>query len=189
MGSEFQTREFRFLSWELFCDFVKVAQSCPTLGHPIQSMKFSRPEYWSGEPFPSPGDLSNPGFLHCKWFLYQLSHFCGMGNKWDWILLTFVSTRSGVCWKLKRHWDTKLHEDHEKHSPFCNSFSLPAVSRLFFFFFYIDEKCIPSKDSQDSELECIGGKNVHFRGTHRLRGFFFLLFKNRGYTIHLKSVT
>ena len=26
-----------------------------------QSMKFSRPEYWSGSPFPSPGDLTNPG--------------------------------------------------------------------------------------------------------------------------------
>ena len=24
-------------------------------------MKFSRPEYWSGQPFPSPGDLPNPG--------------------------------------------------------------------------------------------------------------------------------
>ena len=27
----------------------------------IQSMEFSRPEYWSGEPFASPGDLPNPG--------------------------------------------------------------------------------------------------------------------------------
>ena len=27
----------------------------------IQSMGFSRSEYWSGEPFPSPGDLPNPG--------------------------------------------------------------------------------------------------------------------------------
>ena len=27
----------------------------------IQSMEFSRPEYWSGEPFPSTGDLPNPG--------------------------------------------------------------------------------------------------------------------------------
>ena len=27
----------------------------------IQSVEFSRPEYWSGEPFPSPGDLPNPG--------------------------------------------------------------------------------------------------------------------------------
>ena len=26
----------------------------------IQSMEFSRPEYCSGEPFPSPGDLPNP---------------------------------------------------------------------------------------------------------------------------------
>ena len=25
------------------------------------SMGFSRPEYWSGLPIPSPGDLSNPG--------------------------------------------------------------------------------------------------------------------------------
>ena len=27
----------------------------------IQSMEFSRPEYWSGQPFPSPGDLPNLG--------------------------------------------------------------------------------------------------------------------------------
>ena len=27
----------------------------------IQSMEFSRPEYWSGQPFSSPGDLSNSG--------------------------------------------------------------------------------------------------------------------------------
>ena len=26
----------------------------------IQSIEFSRPEYWSGDPFPSPGDLPNP---------------------------------------------------------------------------------------------------------------------------------
>jgi len=27
----------------------------------IQSMEFSRPDYWSRQPFPSPGDLQNPG--------------------------------------------------------------------------------------------------------------------------------
>ena len=27
----------------------------------IQSMEFSRLEYWSGQSFPSPGDLPNPG--------------------------------------------------------------------------------------------------------------------------------
>ena len=26
----------------------------------VQSMEFSRPEYWSGQPFPSPGDPPNP---------------------------------------------------------------------------------------------------------------------------------
>ena len=42
---------------------VKVAQSCPALCNPgtIQSMDFSRPEYWSGWPYPSPGDLPNSG--------------------------------------------------------------------------------------------------------------------------------
>ena len=46
---------------------VKVTQSCPTLatawtvGHQAPlSMGFSRQEYWSGSPFPSPGDLPNP---------------------------------------------------------------------------------------------------------------------------------
>ena len=43
---------------------VKVSQSCSTLCNPmdsILSMEFSRPEYWSALPFPSPGDLPNPG--------------------------------------------------------------------------------------------------------------------------------
>ena len=41
---------------------VKDTQSCLTLCDPMEeSMEFSRPEYWSGYPFPSPGDLPNPG--------------------------------------------------------------------------------------------------------------------------------
>ena len=46
---------------------VLVAQPCPTLCNPIDrnppgsSVEFSRQEYWSGFPFPSPGDLPNPG--------------------------------------------------------------------------------------------------------------------------------
>ena len=45
-----------------------VTKSCPTLATPWTvahqaplSMGFSRQEYWSGLPFPSPGDLPNPG--------------------------------------------------------------------------------------------------------------------------------
>ena len=46
---------------------VLVAQSCPTLWDPMDSyqaplsMRFSRHGYWNGLPFPSPGDLSDPG--------------------------------------------------------------------------------------------------------------------------------
>ena len=49
-----------------------------TIAHHAPSMEFSRQEYWSGLPFPSPGDLptqgSNPGLLHCRQMLYHLSH-------------------------------------------------------------------------------------------------------------------
>ena len=44
--------------------YREVAQSCPTLCNPYQappSMGFSRQEYRNGLPFPSPGDLPNPG--------------------------------------------------------------------------------------------------------------------------------
>ena len=52
----------------LWAVMLLVAKSCPTLctlktvAHqdPL-SMEFSRQEYWSGLPFPSPGDLPDPG--------------------------------------------------------------------------------------------------------------------------------
>ena len=60
------THTTEVLSAPLFCYNtevkVKVAQSHPTLCDPrtIQTVEFSRPEYWSGSPFHSPGDLPNP---------------------------------------------------------------------------------------------------------------------------------
>ena len=66
------------------CVCVLIVQSCLTLYHlwtvdhqaPL-SVRFSRQEYWSGLPFPSPGDLPDPGIepslLHCRQFLH-LSH-------------------------------------------------------------------------------------------------------------------
>ena len=46
---------------------AKSLKSCPTLCDPMDcslqvplSMGFSRQEYWSGLPFPSPGDRPNP---------------------------------------------------------------------------------------------------------------------------------
>ena len=49
------------------------------------SMRFPRQEYWSGLSFPSPGDLLDwgikPGLLHCRQFLYCLSHQGGQTSK------------------------------------------------------------------------------------------------------------
>ena len=52
----------------MFIDCVLVAQSCLTLCDPWTiahqaplSMELSRKEYWSGLPFPSLGDLPDPG--------------------------------------------------------------------------------------------------------------------------------
>ena len=58
---------------------VKVAQSCPTLRHPMDSPQNS-PGQNTGVGsllllqgiFPTQG--SKPGLLHCRWILYQLSH-------------------------------------------------------------------------------------------------------------------
>ena len=59
-----------------------VPDSLLTLGLVVNqaslSMGFSRQEYWSGLPSPSPGDLPNPelnpGLPHCRQTLYHLSH-------------------------------------------------------------------------------------------------------------------
>ena len=64
---------------------VLVAQSCPALCSPMDysppgspAMEFSKQEYWSGLPFPlqgiAPTQGLNPGLLHCRWILNQLSH-------------------------------------------------------------------------------------------------------------------
>ena len=58
----------QFKNYMLLVSSCLVTQSCPTLCDPMDvayeappSMGFSRQEYWSGLPFPSPGDLPNPG--------------------------------------------------------------------------------------------------------------------------------
>ena len=56
----------------------------------IQSMEFSRPEYWSRQPFPSPGDLPNPGLLH--WILYPLSQK-GSPRILEWVVYSFSCFR------------------------------------------------------------------------------------------------
>ena len=59
---------------QLFVPPSAVARQAPL------SMEFSRQEYWSGVPFPSPEDLPDPGFepespvspaLASRWILYH----------------------------------------------------------------------------------------------------------------------
>ena len=47
---------FSWVKWKLL-SHIKLFATPWT----IQFMEFSRPEYWSGQPFPSPRDLPNPG--------------------------------------------------------------------------------------------------------------------------------
>ena len=80
----------------------EVAQSCPTLCNPWTiahqappSMGFSRQEYWSGLPFPSPGGLCDPGieprsptlqadtFNHCTTFNSTLQVTCKSMTKFQ----------------------------------------------------------------------------------------------------------
>ena len=85
-------------------------------------MKFSRQEYWSGLPFPSPGNLPdqgwNPGLPHCGQMLYRLSHqgsplhlkIVVLINIWpvspgDQIECAYPYTFFTWCWKL--HSDIK----------------------------------------------------------------------------------
>ena len=44
--------------WIMSDSFVT---SCTVAGHPPMSIGCSRQEYWSGLPFPPPGDLPDPG--------------------------------------------------------------------------------------------------------------------------------
>ena len=70
--------------YEVVREKVTVAQSCLTVtpwtvAHQAPlSKEFSRQEYWSGQPFPSPGDLPHPviepGSPACRQILYHLSH-------------------------------------------------------------------------------------------------------------------
>ena len=71
-----------------------VAQSCPTLCNPWTvahqvplSMEFSRQEYWSGLPFPSPNHLYDPGIEPRSPTLWAESY-----------LASFLSTLGSTLW-------------------------------------------------------------------------------------------
>ena len=55
------------------------------------SMEFSRQEWWSGSPCPSPGHLSDPGMKahlpYCRYILYLLSHQGSVDHNKLWKIL------------------------------------------------------------------------------------------------------
>ena len=58
------------------CSVMSESEAPPwTLAHQAPlPMKFSRQEYWSGMPFPSPGDLSSPHLLPRQADFYHKRH-------------------------------------------------------------------------------------------------------------------
>ena len=58
-----------YVAWIYNKDLFYIAYQNPL------SMQFSRQEYWSGQPFISPGIFltqgSNPGLPHCTWIIYH----------------------------------------------------------------------------------------------------------------------
>ena len=80
-----------FASWKVKVKLLSCVRLFATLWtvayQALLSMGFSRQEYWSGVPFPSPGDLPNPGIkpgspaLAGRFFL-PLSHLGRHGSKY-----------------------------------------------------------------------------------------------------------
>ena len=70
---------------QLFATIWTVVHQAPL------STEFSRQEYWSGFPFPSPGDLPHLGIKprsqHCRQVLYQLSHERSPCRFWNFIYI------------------------------------------------------------------------------------------------------
>ena len=65
------------------------------------SMEFSRQEYWSELPFPSPKIFLtqglNPDLLHCRWILYRLSHQGSFSAEWQqYSASSWVSKNFGI---------------------------------------------------------------------------------------------
>ena len=103
-------RLLKKLKIELLCDpavsllsiypEVKVAQSCPTFCNPkdykVHGILQARILEWVSLSFLQgifPTQGSNPGFLHCRWILYQLNHK-GSPRILEWVADPFSSGSS-----------------------------------------------------------------------------------------------
>ena len=118
----------------------EVARLCPTLCYSMDCsppsssvMGFSRQEYWSGLPFPSPGDLSDPG-IEPRSPTLQADALTSAppGNPKtvsavpSWVPCAFPGNYQPWGWSL-RPWDSAccllVHE--ALHRPYVTRFSYP----------------------------------------------------------------
>ena len=78
------------------CSHVHLFVTERTVVHQALSMEFSRQVYWTGLPCPLQGIFPtqrlNPGFPHCRWILYHLSHQGSpLSMPWDNVISISVS--------------------------------------------------------------------------------------------------
>ena len=109
---------------------VQAAQSCPTLCNPMDYRVhgFSRPEHWSGQAFPSPGDLPNPG-IKPRFPALQVNSLPAEppGTPWSGDAQNFSSPSPpsfSICLVRIFPWLNPQSRIH-RHEPCC---STPAVS-------------------------------------------------------------
>ena len=92
MNNKRLSQAFLHCLWKAV-EHAKSVQSCLTLSDPYRlaplSMGFSRQEYWSGLPFPSPGDLPEPGI--------KLLSSCLLHYRWDSLLLSHREAQIQLC--------------------------------------------------------------------------------------------
>ena len=61
----------------------------------LLSMGFPRQEYWSGLPFPPPGDLPDPGIEPTfRWILYRHCHLRSQPVSYQWLFRWFTNNAS-----------------------------------------------------------------------------------------------
>ena len=139
---------------------MKVAQSCPTLATPwtIQSMEFSRPEYWNGscsliqDIFPTEG--SNPGLLHCRQILYHLK----VKGEWkSWLTTQHSRNKDHGIWShhfMANRWGQNGNSDRlyflglQSH---CRQWLQPWNSK----------RLAPWKERYDKTRQCIQNQRHH----------------------------
>ena len=115
------------MKWKWKCSLlsrVRLFVTAWTVAHQAPlSMGFSRPEYWSGLPFPSPGDLPNPGIEPVSCIAGRF--FIIWATNQDMILKTHCRiqafTRDGSRWSAlqaslslfnRNRWYSNFHHVH-----------------------------------------------------------------------------